>query len=348
MSKIPSARAPKSPLSNATQHDAETALRLRGKLRLLRLAGYTTALAVTVALGAAWWTRHDAAVAAPPAKQASALQTTEVSPSRDAANAAHDTKAEPVAELSPAPLAAIAPSIDGVMPAPFTGTAQVVAPPEARMNPGEMRQAGRAKVQLALAAHRQKPPALKPMPAPASVTQPLALAPLPTEPPPAIREAMQPAGAQTDCCPGALPPLPEPAKNEEPGNVERRQLSVAAQQVGKGDWKSAHALYREIAATTQDELVRVALRRNLEVTEKQLDIQNEPDPSRREWLELDLARVHQDLGHSFAAQRMWRDLEKRALHPDVRAQSARLRLDPPKPTRPVTLPTVQSQPEIAP
>ena len=103
------------------------------------------------------------------------------------------------------------------------------------MNPDEMRQAGRAKVQLALAAHRQSPPSLKPMPAPASVTQPLALAPLPTEPPPAIREAMQPAGAQADCCPGALPPLPEPAKDEDPGNVERRQLSVAAQQVGKGD-----------------------------------------------------------------------------------------------------------------
>ena len=95
-------------------------------------------------------------------------------------------------------------------------------------------------------------------------------------------------------------------------------------------------------------MVRIALRRNLEVTEKQLDIQNEPDPSKREWLELDLARVHQDLGHSFAAQRMWRDLEKRALHPDVRAQSARLRLDPPKPTRPVALPTVQTQPEVAP
>ena len=220
-----------------------------------------------------------------------------------------------------------------------------VAAPASRMDLDEMRKAGRIELQRQLATHAAKPASVLMAKAAPADTGKLELAPLPTEPLPAIREAIQPAGAQVDCCPGALPPLPEPAKDEEAGNVERRQLAVAAQEVGKGDWKAAHDLYRQLATTTQDELVRVALRRNLEVSEHQLDIQNEPDQSRREWLELDLARIHNDLGHSQAAQRMWRDLEIRALHPDVRAQSARLRLDPPRPTRPVTLPAVQPQSE---
>ena len=346
MSKIPFSAVPQSPLSESTQHPTEAALRRRKKLGLLRIGGSFTALAVTISLGTVWWTRHDGAVSAPPAISSDVVPT-EVLPSPNAHDATRNTKAETAAKLMPVSMKEVEPAIRGVKRAPITGATQVVAAPEPRMDLDEMRKTCRAKLQLALAAHRQNPQALKPMPAPATASQPLALAPLPTEPPPAIRAAMQPAGAQSDCCPGALPPLPEPAKDEEPGNVERRQLSVAAQQVGKGDWQAAHALYREIAATTQDELLRIALRRNLEVMEKQLDIQNEPDPSRREWLELDLARIHNDLGHAQAAQRMWRDLEKRALHPDVRAQSARLRLDPPKPIRPVTLPDPQPQTEPA-
>jgi hypothetical protein len=114
------------------------------------------------------------------------------------------------------------------------------------------------------------------------------------------------------------------ADQKDPALRDRIRLALAGHQVGQGDWLAARKVYEDIAATTNDPVLRNTAFRNLSVANKQLEVLGESDAVRREELQLELAGLHQLYGHERAAKQIWRDLATRAQSTSVREEAARL------------------------
>jgi len=164
----------------------------------------------------------------------------------------------------------------------------------------------------------------------------------------AIKESARPTSKELDQrLPRKLPlqPLPEKASgktvacertarseelrakaNSETNSAarERLLLVLAGNHVGENDWLAARAIYEQLGATSNDPAVLEAVRRNLRVVDKKLEALAERDPRRREELELELAAIHQDLGHEQAAKRICRELMDSAHDESVRKAAATL------------------------
>jgi hypothetical protein len=67
-----------------------------------------------------------------------------------------------------------------------------------------------------------------------------------------------------------------------------------------------------------------AAQRNLRVVEKKLEALSETNPDRKEQLELELAAIHNDLGHEQAAKRLCRELLKSTKNETIRQDAERL------------------------
>jgi hypothetical protein len=87
------------------------------------------------------------------------------------------------------------------------------------------------------------------------------------------------------------------------------------------------------------------------VVDKKLAALAAPDPTQRERLELELARLHYDLGHEQAARHLTRELARSAQAPQVREDAAKLLSAEPKATQPALpaglAPSGQTQPNTA-
>ena len=110
--------------------------------------------------------------------------------------------------------------------------------------------------------------------------------------------------------------------------------------VGNGDWAEAKKLYETLAASPYAE-VRSSAVRNLEVVNRNLALESEKDIKRREWLQLDLALLHQSYGHEKAAKTMLRKLQANSIQDSIRQQAAQrlaTYVTPPLPTLPAPTP----------
>jgi len=116
----------------------------------------------------------------------------------------------------------------------------------------------------------------------------------------------------------------EVAEEQDPALRERKMLVLAANHVGQGNYGEAKRLYDELAATSADPAVTQAVKRNLRVVDKQIEIIGERDNGRRERLELELAEVHRDLGHAKAAKQICRRLAAQAKEADVKSEARRI------------------------
>jgi len=137
----------------------------------------------------------------------------------------------------------------------------------------------------------------------------------------------------------------------EPTQRELLQLDLAGYEVGQGNWAAAKAILDGLQATSHDPEVLEAVRRNLLVVDKKLAALAAPDPTQRERLELELARLHYDLGHEQAARHLTRELARSAQAPQVREDAAKLLSAEPKATQPALpaglAPSGQTQPNTA-
>lgn len=141
----------------------------------------------------------------------------------------------------------------------------------------------------------------------------------------------------------------ELAKETDPERRDRTLLVLAAYYVGQNDWQTAKSILDDLVAISQDSGIQEAVRRNLEVVNLKLMGLSETNTVRQEQLELDLARLHADLGHEQAAKRIHRQLATTAADPIVRDTAGRLLKEPPKPTRlPPAPPNLNGQPETPP
>lgn len=113
----------------------------------------------------------------------------------------------------------------------------------------------------------------------------------------------------------------EAAAEKDPHLSQRILLTVAGYHVGDDDWDKAKEIYDQLKASPFPE-IRATTARNLNVVERNQAILAEQDSGRREWLELDLAAVHQQYGHEKASKTLYRALEKEATQPAVRQEAA--------------------------
>jgi hypothetical protein len=126
----------------------------------------------------------------------------------------------------------------------------------------------------------------------------------------------------------------------EPGARDRLQLTLAGHLIGQNDWHAARSIYGLLAASSADPAVQEAVRRNLLVVDKKIEALAERDTVKRQRLELELARIHQRLGHERAMKRITRELKESAHEGSVREEAARLLhsqsapAEPPSPTLP--------------
>jgi hypothetical protein len=104
----------------------------------------------------------------------------------------------------------------------------------------------------------------------------------------------------------------------DPQQRERTQLVLAGYQVGQGNWLAAQKIYQELIASSRNPAVVQAANQDLDIVNRKLTILAETNPTRREQLELDLAKVHAALGHEQAASRLYRRLAASAADPSVR------------------------------
>ena len=123
---------------------------------------------------------------------------------------------------------------------------------------------------------------------------------------------------------------------------ERLLLDVAGHHVGQNDWRSAKAIYDELAARSHDPSVLEAVRNNLRVTDKKLEALAETNPARRERLELELATIHHELGHDRASKRLSEGLAQKAGDESVRKSAAGLLQAPSRPLPPWSAPETQA------
>ena len=126
--------------------------------------------------------------------------------------------------------------------------------------------------------------------------------------------------------------LKEADAAKSPPEAHRILLTVAGYQVGKGDWQAAKDIYEKLIADSPDPDVLHAVARNLHVTRQNLAIAEEADAGKREWMQLDLADVHENYGHHQAAKRIWKQLASTAAEEAVREKAARSLAAPQKPT----------------
>ena len=137
----------------------------------------------------------------------------------------------------------------------------------------------------------------------------------------------------------------------DPAQRELVQLDLAGYEVGQGNWLAAKAILDALLATSSNPDVLEAVRRNLLVVDKKLEALAAPDPTQRERLELELARLHYELGHEQAARRLTRELARSAQAPQVKEDAAKLLSAEPKATQPVLppgfAPSGQTQPNTA-
>jgi len=126
------------------------------------------------------------------------------------------------------------------------------------------------------------------------------------------------------------------AEEADPHMAQRTQLTIAGYEAGDNDWEAANKIYLELQDSPYVE-VRSAALRNLEVTKLNLALAREGDADRREWLQLDLAVLHQTYGHEKAAKAMFRKIQKDSTQDTIRNLAAQ-RLDnyvlPPLPVLP--------------
>lgn len=115
--------------------------------------------------------------------------------------------------------------------------------------------------------------------------------------------------------------LDEVAKQTDPHLAQRTKLTIAGFHVGNDDWLEAKKIYDDLAQSPFVE-VRTAAARNLQVVSSNLALMAEPDPVRRESMQLDLAELHQSLGHEKFAKKMLRDLQTNATQATIREQAA--------------------------
>lgn len=113
----------------------------------------------------------------------------------------------------------------------------------------------------------------------------------------------------------------EAAAETDPRVSQRVLLTVAGYHVGDDDWDKAKEIYDQLKLSPFPE-IRHATARNLDVVERNQAILAEKDAGRREWLELELAGVHQQYGHEKFSKTLYRALEKDATQPAVRQQAA--------------------------
>jgi hypothetical protein len=187
------------------------------------------------------------------------------------------------------------------------------------------------------------PPAL-PTPPPTVVAgknQPLPGAMASLNPDPPERPAVNPA-TEREIRMQEL--LAEVATEQDPHIAQRTQLTIAGYQVGNGDWTAARKTFFELTASPYPE-VRYAALRNLEVADRNLELANEQDAERREWLQLNLAQLHQNYGHEKTAKTMLRSLQANATQQAVREQAAQRLATYVVPSLPTLPEPVQSQGE---
>jgi hypothetical protein len=130
--------------------------------------------------------------------------------------------------------------------------------------------------------------------------------------------------------------LDEVAAEKDPHIAQRTQLTIGGYIVGNEDWAAAKQLYETLAASPYVEVRSTALR-NLAVVNRNLALESEKDMSRREWLQLDLALLHQSYGHEKTAKTMFRSLQANSMQEAVRQQAAQrlaTYVIPPLPTLP--------------
>ncbi len=134
--------------------------------------------------------------------------------------------------------------------------------------------------------------------------------------------------------------MAEVAAEKDPHVAARTQLTIGGYIVGNGDWAEAKKLYETLAASPYAE-VRSSAVRNLEVVNRNLALESEKDIKRREWLQLDLALLHQSYGHEKAAKTMLRKLQANSIQDSIRQQAAQrlaTYVTPPLPTLPAPTP----------
>lgn len=116
--------------------------------------------------------------------------------------------------------------------------------------------------------------------------------------------------------------LEKEAKEEEnPRLSQTVLLTIAGYYVGDDDWDKAEGIYEKLKVSPYPE-IRAASVRNLDVVQRNQAILSEQDSGRREWMELELAGVHQQYGHEKASKAMYRTLEKDSTLPAVRQEAA--------------------------
>lgn len=115
--------------------------------------------------------------------------------------------------------------------------------------------------------------------------------------------------------------LKEVAEEKDPRQAERTMLTIAAYQVGNGDWEAARATYEKLKESAYPE-VAFSVARNLDIVQRNQAILAEGDAGQREWLQLDLAGTHQMYGHEKAAKKLLRTLEQSATQAEVRQQAS--------------------------
>jgi hypothetical protein len=144
--------------------------------------------------------------------------------------------------------------------------------------------------------------------------QKLALGPLPTNaPPPFIPDCERSAKIQE---------LQTRIAHETNAFVrEQDLLFLAACHIGQGDWIIARDIYKDLLQKSSDSSIRSAAQTNLKVAELQLSVLAESDSVQRELKELQLADLHQSLGHDEAAGKIYRRLSDTATSENIRQRA---------------------------
>lgn len=115
--------------------------------------------------------------------------------------------------------------------------------------------------------------------------------------------------------------LDQADKDPNPQTAQRTRLTIAGYFVGDGKWEDARKVYEKLAESPFVE-VRHAASRNLQVVMKNIALEGEKDFERREWLQLELAALHQSLGHEKFAKTMLRNLKANSIQDVVRQRAA--------------------------
>ncbi|MGV3663331.1 MAG: hypothetical protein ACO1TE_24375 [Prosthecobacter sp.] len=126
----------------------------------------------------------------------------------------------------------------------------------------------------------------------------------------------------------------EVAAEKDPHVAQRTLLTVAGYHAGDGTWAEAQKIYEDLAVSPFAEVRHAALR-NLQVVQRNVALAAETDLARREWLQLELAALHQSFGHEKAAKTMLRSLQVNAMQEPIRQQASQRLADYAAPSLPI-------------